>query len=189
MKGAIFLFILQGDDGHAKSVFKVISTWETERFRGRLRLEECSESFLPLWQPIHVDDSPHGGHRGNHGGGADARRLEQRPVGGGALRREDGLLRLLLVVVRMLLLSRRGRGCEIPGSRNSMSEKRRERGQRRCVEGLSFLAVRFFHLGLFRLERLETDGPNRGWVRSSGVYVVVTHKINSYFSTVVLIVK
>ena len=36
MKGAIFLFILQGDDGHAKSVFKVISTWEAGRFRGRL---------------------------------------------------------------------------------------------------------------------------------------------------------
>ena len=35
-----------------------------------------------------------------------------------------------------------------------------------------FAAVRFFHLGLFRLERLKTDGPNRGWVRSSGVYVV-----------------
>ena len=67
MKGAIFLFILQGDDGHAKSVFKVISTREAGRFRGRL--EECSDSFLPLWQPIHVDDSPDGGHRGSRGGG------------------------------------------------------------------------------------------------------------------------
>ena len=39
MKGAIFLFILQGDDGHAKSVFKVIST-----VLGRLRdfEEDCS---------------------------------------------------------------------------------------------------------------------------------------------------
>ena len=122
MKGAIFLFILQGDDGHAKSVFKVISsTWEAERFRGRL--EECSESFLPLWQPIHVDNSPDGGHRGN-GRRQRTRRLEQRPVGGGALRREHGLLLLLVLQVRMLLLSRRGRGCEIPGRRNSMSEKR-----------------------------------------------------------------
>ena len=50
-----------------------------------------------------------------------------------------------------------------------------------------FAAVRFFHLGLFRLERLKTDGPNRGWVRSSGVYVVVTHKIKSHFSTVVIV--
>ena len=32
MKGAIFLFILQGDDGHGKSISKVISPSETERF-------------------------------------------------------------------------------------------------------------------------------------------------------------
>ena len=32
MNGAIFLFILQGDDGHGKSVSKVISPSETERF-------------------------------------------------------------------------------------------------------------------------------------------------------------
>ena len=60
-----------------------------------------------------------------------------------------------------------------------MSERRREKRTEAMRRRSFFAAVRFFHLGLFRLERLKTDGPNRGWVRSSGIYVAAI-KNNSH---------
>ena len=51
MNGAIFLFILQGDDGHGKSVSKVISPRETEERWRRIGVDvrSCSpRSFLTV---------------------------------------------------------------------------------------------------------------------------------------------
>ena len=162
MNGAIFLFILQGDDGHGKSVSKVISPRETEESWRRIRVDvrSCSpRSFLTV-----VAADPRGQLRPWRRPPGEPPGSPRRATSGTIRGRGAWVGQVAAAAVAAVAAKKTKLKMRDSWDRNSMSERRQESKLRaRCVEGLSFLLA-FSHFGCFDSKDScvqQTDRPNR----------------------------